>query len=132
RNLLELRELSQQSIREYISFESESEIVAQLKNRDIWVQLKMTPINDQIDMVIVYKILLEKYKEEIDHWMEVSKGFIHEGLVMLHRGKIVDCNQAFASLFHYKKDQMINLTFENMIMKNSKENGNPFCIGIRK
>lgn len=103
--------------------EKELSSLTKIKTNERWAYNTVTPINEEIDLVIINSVSLDQYQELIDSAIDEVDADSEEGLVLFYEGKIMDVNMRFASLFHYSKKELINMDITDVIGNMENKSG---------
>lgn len=131
--MFELEQNEYLSLDHYLDFKrQESNYITQIRDKNYWVQIKVRPLNSDINIVNVQPLSIADYKQQISSEMNHKQHLHNAGIAMLHDGKIVDCNSTFTRLFRYEKHDLLNMDFNEFMMKRlQREQGTHFSVGIR-
>lgn len=134
KELLEINDGEHSSVDRYIQFDvHRKNYITQLKTNDKWVQIKVRPLNNELDIVNIQHLSIAKYEEEIDAKIKNDEQLNGAGIALIHDGKIVDCNETFSHLFSYPISDLINMSLNDLIMRRlNDETDTNLSIGIRK
>lgn len=134
REIFELENNVYSSVNHYIEYDPQkTNYITQIKDENYWVQVKVRPLNSELDIMNVQHLTISNYQKQISSEIDNKQRLNNAGIVMLHEGKIVDCNNTFIRLFEYEKNDLLNMNFSHFLMKRlNREQGNHFSVGIKK
>ena len=88
REIFELENNVYSSVNHYIEYDPQkTNYITQIKDENYWVQVKVRPLNSELDIMNVQHLTISNYQKQISSEIDNKHRLNNAGIVMLHEEK---------------------------------------------